>query len=153
MNWSDPSGLVIVGGNYPPGGAADIILALQRIQNALIANPTCDCYFKSHGGRTLSDLLADPNIFIFYYPRHIYPNGPGTNPALGANFPVSHDVYITPDGLSGVGASDLAGTIVHELLHRNNGGGGSEADAEGALEKCGILPSFSISITKTVKAK
>jgi len=110
--------------------------------------------FRAHGGHTLSELLDDPHIFIQYYPKHIHPFGPSGKPALGANFPSSQDIYITPDGL-GVGKPDLAGTIAHELLHRNKGGGGSEPEAEAAIEKCGILPSFLSlpSINVTVKPK
>ena len=58
--------------------------------------------------------------------------------------PVSGDIYITPDGLTGIGASELAGTIVHELLHKNNHGGGSDSDADEAIKQCGVLPTFFI---------
>ncbi len=154
VNKFDPSGLVVIGGNFPPGGASDVILALQQIRDAIKGHPGCDCYFRAHGGRSLSELLDDPHIFIQYYPKHIYPFGPNGKPALGANFSSSQDIYITPDGL-GLGQPDLAGTITHELLHRNRGGGGSEAEAEAAIQKCGILPSFlslpSINVTVTPK--
>jgi RHS repeat-associated protein len=154
-NSIDPTGLVAVGTNFPPGGGADVILALQRIRDAIKDHPQCDCFFRSHGGRSLTELMDDPNIFIYYYPWHIYPNGPDKQPALGANFPQSStDVYITPDGL-GLGGSDIAGTIVHELLHRNERGGGTEAEAEDeVLDKCGILPWFPFpAIRKTVRPK
>jgi len=152
INSVDPSGLVAVGTNFPPGGAAEVILTLQRIRDAVKAHPECDCYFRSHGGRTLTDLLDDPTIFIYYYPKHIYPYGPAGKPALGANFPQSSsDIYLTPDGL-GLGGSDIAGTIVHELLHRNEHGGGTEPEADTAIDKCGILPVFP-TIHRTVRPK
>ena len=154
VNNIDPSGLVTVGTNFPSGGAADVILALQRIRDAIKDHPGCECYFRNHGGRTLTQLLDDPYIFIYYYPKHIYPLGPGGHPALGANFPQlgSSDIYLTPDGVFGLGRPDIAGTIVHELLHRNENGGGTEPEAEHAIDACGILPWFP-PIQRTVTPK
>jgi len=133
--FSDPQGLIVIDPTrFPAGSAADVILALQDLQKSLAYNAECDCYFRQHGGRTLTNLINDPNIFVYFNPNQEYqPSGP----VHGKTYPRSNpnSLWLYPAATS-LGEFDIEWTIVHELLHLN--GDLDEKDAEEAAAKCAI---------------
>lgn len=142
--FTDPSGDVVINPtNFPQGSVADVILAIQRIHDGLHRNPGCDCFFRSRGRWSLSDLIDDPNIWINYNKNRILVNPPNGY-AHGWSSPtrLPNNLWLYPDSVWG-GIDDIAWTIVHELAHLN--GDFSEAGAEEAARRC--IPLFTFSIT------
>jgi RHS repeat-associated protein len=139
----DPSGEVVINpGKFPNGSVADVVLAVQSIRDGLAKNPGCDCYFRSHGPRSLSSLIDDPSIWINFNPNRILtPKGW----AHGETFPTRdpNDMWLFPDSTS-AGMDDIGWTVVHELYHLNNPRG-TEDEAETAASKC--VPITTINIT------
>ena len=149
----DPNGLVVLNAaGLPPGAAADIILAIQDLESKLKYDPQCDCYFRQHGGRTLSDLLNDPTIYIYYNPhQERTPNGQIVH---GKTLPWNQPdaLWLYPISIS-QGQYDIESTIVHELLHLDYNptfpyGTNAEPEADKASEIC--VP-FSFQITVSAK--
>jgi RHS repeat-associated protein len=143
--FADPSGDVVINpGKFPSGSVADVVIAIQRIQDSIRNNPGCDCYFKSHGSKSLSDLIDDPNIWINFNPNRTWTPGGW---AHGETFPGSdpNDMWLFPDATT-AGIDDIAWTIVHELYHINNPGG-TEDEAETAASKCAPMTTININVT------
>ena len=128
-------------GQFPRGSVADVVLALQRIRDGLAKNTGCDCYFRSHGPRSLSSLIDDPYIWINFNPNRTQtPKGW----AHGETFPTTdpNDMWLFPDSTS-AGIDDIGWTIVHELYHLNNPSG-SEDEAETAASKCAPMTTIHV---------
>ena len=139
-SFMDPSGLVVIDPNFN----SNCLPALQRAINILRHLPKkCDCAFRNTGsGRSLSELVQDPNITIHFNPE------PGK--AQTGNAGVEETGYTLPGDTSDIwlrpitcrwGRWSIAQTLVHELTHITLvPGGGQEDEAEAMEANCGLFP-------------
>jgi hypothetical protein len=95
--------------------------------------PSADVYFRGicAGARSLTDLLADSNIWVNY---HATMNDLGVTPGA-AGF--ATECAIGPRAFRR-GRWTVLATLIHELAHCNGAAGGASTAAEDALPHCGL---------------
>ncbi|MGI8743137.1 MAG: hypothetical protein ACR2NN_11325 [Bryobacteraceae bacterium] len=100
--------------------------AMHTLQSRIRGQAPCDNAFRSlPGGRTFSQVRADPAVWINFDPSR-----------RGGDYGATRgkEITITAYSLS-MGPWTVAATLVHELAHVN-GASGSTHDAEATLRSC-----------------
>jgi RHS repeat-associated protein len=139
--FSDPSGLLTIDPAFRSDCLPALKQALDIVRNISLTNKTCNCAYKQIGsGRSLSDLLNDPNIMVDYSPKDRYirdANGKITAIEAAHVFPNdTSNIFIRPYTCR-MGRWALADALVHELVHLTKGS--PEGDDEQLPEDMEIL--------------
>jgi hypothetical protein len=100
--------------------------AIHTIQSQISGQLPCDNAFRSlPGGRTFSQVWADPAVWINFDPSR-----------RGGDYGATRGKEITVTAYSlAMGHWTVAATLVHEMAHVN-GASGSTHDAEATLRSC-----------------
>ena len=99
---------------------------MHIITSKIQGNPPCNAAFRAlPGGRSFTQVWADPDVWISYDPGAV---GGRFGATLGKEIALSR--YTCR-----MGQWTLVATLIHELAHVN-GANGVTHDAEAALQKC-----------------
>jgi RHS repeat-associated protein len=125
VRFSDPFGLLAIDPTFNPDCLPALRRALDIVRRIAKQSPACNCAFRSIGcGRSLADLVEDPNITIKYSPGDIYTrdqNGRIISVVAAYVFPYNTTtIFIKPYSCR-VGRWQLAAALVHELVHLTKG--------------------------------
>jgi len=142
--FTDPFGLVAIDPTFNSDCLPALKRALEIVRKVALSNKACNCAYKQIGsGRSLSDLLDDPNIKIVSVPHDKYlrdANGNIISAQASYVFPydTSH-IFIRPWSCR-MGRWTLAADLVHELVHLTKGSlpGDDEQLPEDMEILCGV---------------